>query len=162
MKNRIAVIIVLSGFIFGCSQSSNKEVKEANENLSEARSELTDAQVNENEAAKAKQVAEWTYFKTEADSSIASMQNDLEKMGVRIEKASEKNKQKMKADYAKAESNVAALREKLRQQNVEFENDMERFDDNASEKTQSFKREFKRDMDDLGKSLKDLFTDNVK
>lgn len=162
MKNVIVLLIASSGLVFGCNSTSNKEVKEASENLSAAKNELNDAQANEKEAAKAKQVAEWTYFKSEADSSITTMQNDLEKMGARIEKASEKNKQKLKADYAKAESNVAALREKLRQQNVEFEKDMERFDDNVSEKNQSFKREFKHDMDELGKSLKDLFTNNVK
>jgi hypothetical protein len=41
--------------MFSCNQSSNKEVKE---NLSEAKTELRDAKVNESQAAKAKEIAE--------------------------------------------------------------------------------------------------------
>ena len=39
---------------------------------------------------------------------------------------------------------------------------MQRFDSKVSEENQSFKREFKHDMDELGKSIKDIFKDNVK
>jgi hypothetical protein len=162
MKNVIVVIIATCGLIIGCNQTSNKEVIEANEDLAEAKTELKDAQDNKDEAAKEKATAEWKYFKNEADSSIESMQKDLNKLTIKIEKAGKNEKRQLKADYTKAENNIVVLRGKLHQRNIAFESEMERFDNTVSEKNQSFQREFKHDMEELGKSMKDLFKDNVK
>ena len=162
MKKLTVLSIVITAFIFACNQTSTKEVTEAKENLKDAESELKDAKINEKEAAKAREIAEWNNFKNESDSTIASAENDLKKMEMNIEKASKKDKQKMKNQYDKAESNLAIFREKLQKRNVEFENDMKDFNDNVSQKNQSFKREFKHDMNAFGNSIKDVFKDNVK
>jgi hypothetical protein len=161
MRNLIPVIIATVGISFGCNQTSTKGVEEAKENLSEAKTELKDARERENEAIRAKELAEWRYFTDEADSSMANMQNDLQELGVKLEKANAKNKKKLNADYAKAKIEMEILREKLRKRNLEFERDLESFGDNVSEKNQSFKREFRHDVDEFGKSLKDMFSDNV-
>jgi hypothetical protein len=162
MKNVIVVIIATCGIMTGCNQTSNKEVIKADENLAEAKTELQDAQENKNEADKEKATAEWKYFKNEADSSIESLQKDLNKLTIKIEKAGKNEKRQLKADYTKAENNIVAIRERLNQRNIAFESEMERFDNTVSEKNQSFQREFKHDMEELGKSMKDLFKDNVK
>jgi hypothetical protein len=39
---------------------------------------------------------------------------------------------------------------------------LESYKDEGKEKWESFKKEFNHDMDELGKSIKDLFKDNVK
>lgn len=109
-------------------------VKEAKENLSEAKNEFKDAKVNESEAAKAKEIAEWNNFKIEADSSIANIENGLKNSEIKIEKVGKKDKRKLKVDYAKAKSDIEALKEKLHKKNVEFENDIKSFDKNVSEK----------------------------
>lgn len=161
MKKITLLLVAVTAFIFGCNQTSKQEVKEAGENLTAAKSELKEAVVNENEAAKAKAVADWNYFKNGSDSIISEMEIDLKKMEVRLEKANKSQKIKLNADYEKAKSDFVRLKEKLAQKNVEFENEIQIYDDNVSEKNESFKNEFKHDMDELGKSLKDIFKDNV-
>ncbi len=148
--------------LFSCQQTSKKNLNAAEENLTESKTKLQKAKVNENEALKLKETEDWKYFKNEADTSIASMENDLKIMELKIEKANQKEKQKLKAEYAKAKVDLAAMKEKLRQKNIEFEKNLNSFDKNVSEKNQSFKREFKHDMDEFGKSVKDFFKDNVK
>jgi len=162
MKRITLILVAVTAFMFGCNQTSKQEVKDADENLTTAKSELKVAVVNENEAAKAKAVAEWNYFKNESDSLISNMEIDLKRMEVRLEKAKKSEKVKLSADYEKAKSDIVKLKEKLVQKNVEFENEIQIYDDNVSEKNESFKNEFKHDMDELGKSLKDIFKDNVK
>lgn len=162
MKIIPVLVFVTTAFMFSCSESSNKDVKDEKENLTVAKEDLKGAEANESEDARTKETNDWNGFKNEADSSIAKMENDLKKLDAKIEKAGKKEKQKLKANYVKSKSDIEALKEKLRQKNVEFENDMKTFDNKVSEKTQSFKREFKYDMDELGRSLQDLFDDNVK
>ena len=154
--------IALAGVLFACNQSSNKKVEDATENLTEAESELRSAEIKEKEAAKAKEIVEWNNFKQEANASIVEMENDLKKLEIRVEKSAKNDKQKAKADYEKAKSEIETLKAKLRDKSVEFETDIKSFDGNVSEKNQSFKREFKHDMDEFGNSFRDLFKDNVK
>lgn len=162
MKYSIILTIALAAMLFSCNQSPNNEVKNAKENLTEAKSELEQAQERENEAAKAKDMAEWKAFKNEADSSLAIIENDLKKMQVRIEKARSKDEKKLEADYNKAKTDLVVFKEKLHKRNLEFEEDIRHFDRKIAEKNQSFKREFKHDMNEFGAALNDLFKDNVK
>ena len=162
MKNLSMIVVAITTMLFGCNQTPTKQLNEAEENLTEAKVELKDAKANEIEAEKAKEAEEWKYFKNEADTSIANMDKDLKDMEANLEKAGKKDKQKLKADYAKAKSDMVLLREKLRTRDLEFENEIITFDNTVIEKNQSFKREFNHDMDEFGKSIKDLFTDNVK
>lgn len=162
MKKVTPVVIAITTMLFSCQQTSKKDLNAAEENLTKSKIELQEAKVNKNEALKLKEAEDWKYFKNEADTSIASMENDLRIMEIKIEKANQKEKQKLKAEYAKAKVDLAAMKEKLRQKNIEFEKNLNSFDKNVYEKNQSFKREFKHDMDEFGKSFKDLFKDNVK
>lgn len=162
MKKQTIIVFVVSSILFSCNPSSIKEVNEAKENLTEAKDELKDAKANEKEDVKAKEIAEWRHFKNEADSAIASTEKEIKKLDARMQAAGKTQKQELKVDYDKAVTDLETLKEKLHKQSVEFENDVKNFDNNVSEKNQSFKREFKHDMDEFGKSFKDLFRDNVK
>ncbi|MCC7030349.1 MAG: hypothetical protein IT257_08585 [Chitinophagaceae bacterium] len=162
MKKVTLLSLAAIAFLFSCDQSSTREVKEAKENLTEAKDELKDAQADVSEAAKAKEIAEWNHFKNEADSAIATMENDLKMAEAKFDKSDKRNKQQLKMDYEKAKADVVAMKERLQRRNAEFEDDMKRFDKNVSEKNRSFEREFKHDMNEFGSAFKDLFKDNVK
>lgn len=162
MKNRTVLALITATLLFSCNQASNKEVKDANQHLKEAKQELVTAQKTRDKAYRAKLVADWNGFKKESDSLIESMENDLVKMESKLEKAGKKDSQKWKAEYLKAKNELAALKDKLHQRNVAFENEVKKIDQLVYEKNESFKREFKHDTDELMKSLQDLFKDNVK
>lgn len=161
MKTITVLVLAATIFMLSCNQTSNKEVKDAKENLTKAKDELNDAQATEKEAVKAKEKAAWNSFKNNADSSIATMENDLKKLEIKIEEPGKKDTQKLKSDYENAKADIVAMKEILHKKNVEFENDLKNFDKNVSEKNESFKREFKHDLDEFGKSFNDLFKDNV-
>ena len=156
----LAIILVIS--IFSCNRASDKEVKEANEQLRQADQELEAAKINKDKAAKAKTIAEWNAFKKESDSLVARAGNDLGKLQAKLMKAGEKDVGKLQADYEKAKNDLALLKERLRQRNEAFEKELKKFDHRVYEENESFKREFKHDMDQLKTSLEDLFRDNVK
>jgi len=54
------------------------------------------------------------------------------------------------------------MQEKLHQNDLEFEPDMIAFNAKMVDRNESFNREFKHDMDGLGKSIADRFRDNAK
>ncbi len=162
MKRITLLLVVVAALMLGCNQTPKQEVNDAGENLTTAKIQLKEAVINETEAIKAKAVADWNYFRNSSDSIISEMEIELKKLEVRLEKANKSEKIKLNADYEKAKSDIAKLKEKLVQKNVEFENEIQIYDDNVSDKNESFKNEFKHDMDELGKSVKDIFKDNVK
>ena len=162
MKNRTVLALAMTTLLFSCNQSSNKEVKEADQHLKEANQEMEAARKAQDEAYRERIVADWKDFKKESDSLIAGMENDLIKMEVNLVKTNKKDSQKLKADYIQTKNDLASLKEKLHQRNVAFENDVKKIDQQVYEKNESFKREFKHDMNELLKSLQDLFKDNVK
>lgn len=162
MKNRIGLAAALAISMVSCNQSSDKVVTEADQQLKQAEQELKTAQINKDKAAKAKAVAEWNAFKKESDSLIFHAGSELGKLQAELTKASKKDGEKLRADYEKAKSDLALLKENLHERNVAFEKDVKKFDQQVNEKNESFKREFKHDMDELKRSLEDLFKDNVK
>lgn len=161
MKSITGFTIITTTFIFSCNQVPNEEVKDANQNLKEAKHELKEARINENQASKAKNTDEWNFFKKECDSAISSMEDDLKKAKVKLANTNKKYAQKLNADYVKANNELASLKDKLHQKNAAFESNVGKFDNRVYQKNESFKREFKHDMEALGRSYKNLFQDNV-
>jgi len=162
MKKIIVLVLATAAFMYGCNKSSSEELIKAKEDLKEAKSALDESKIKKSEAVNAKEKAEWNNFKIEADSTFVSIEQDLKKLKVTIEKADKKDKQKLKAAYDKSKNNVDVLKEKLHKRNLEFEKDIKNLDSIILVKNQSFKREFKHDMDEFGKSFKDLFRNNIK
>ena len=54
------------------------------------------------------------------------------------------------------------MKEDLREENLIIESDLKRLDKKVAKENELFKCEFKHDMDELGKSIKYLFKDEVK
>lgn len=161
MKKTIMYAFLLASLAVSCNEPS-KEVQAAEDNVDIAQEELKHALSKENDEAQAQEMADWDAFKNKADSTVTSLENDLKKLDDRINKAAAKDKQKLRADYDKSKNDIQLMKEKLVQRNLEFEEDMKRFDKTVTEKNRSFKREFEHDLEQLGSSFSDLFKDNVK
>jgi hypothetical protein len=145
MMNNIvtfAVVGLVAGMLFtGCEKSSEQKVAGAKENLGEAKQDLKDAQ--------AKYLAEWQTFKRESDSTIAVNEKRIDAFKEKMGKASTK----VKAKYSKE---VAELEQK----NHDLKKKLDEYKDEGQSKWEEFKTNFNRDMDAIGKTMKDLFKDN--
>ena len=87
-----------------------------------------------------------------------SIQADIESNKLQIEQL---RKEKVKAKAAAIEERNKRI-EELREQNDKLEARIKEYKSNSRENWLEFKREFKNDMDELGKAFKDLGKDNVK
>jgi parvulin-like peptidyl-prolyl isomerase len=91
--------------------------------------------------------SEYQKFKKEADVKMKQFDNDIAKL-----KAKAKNENKAIQD--KYNKDVIALEQKNNEMKKQLEKDKQM--DKA--KLKSFEQDFNKSMDDLGKSIKDLFT----
>lgn len=139
----VATIIVASIFT-GCDSSAQK-VENAQEEVQDAKQDLNEAQKKADEqAAKDAKAEEWKNFKADAETKI----NNNE---IRITEL----KSKMNVS-GKTMSNIYENRIKaLEEQNKDLKARIYTYETNQSD-WETFKREFNRDMDALGKALKDF------
>jgi len=161
MKNKIGFAVAMACCIMGCNRVPNKDVKAADQRLTEANRELKDAKQNKDKAIKAQTVDEWNKFKNESDSSIATMQNDLKNMEVKLVKTNTKENEQLRKMLVKVKRDLTELRNKLYQRNISFVSGLGRFNYSMYEKNQSFKREFEHDIKEMRKSINDLFKNNT-
>ena len=140
---KIAFITLATGSVLtSCMSSEDKvenskvQVENAQENLDEAK-----RQQAENEAQ----------FKFEANQQITAN----EQLIADLKLYSKNKKAEVKAEYDKSINDLETQNEVLKAR-VEAQKEAN------DEKWESFKTEFKHDMDELGKSLRDLGKDNVK
>ena len=137
----IAGAIVITGSTaFG---QENKKAKEARSDVKEAQKELR--------LAKTDSVADYQQFKKDAEKQIAENQKTIAELKAKKWKDSNENKEKY-------DKKVLTLEQKNN-------NLKKRIDGSTSTETSawtSFKREFNHDMNELGNSIKDIGTNNVK
>jgi gas vesicle protein len=137
MKTKIltfAVVGCMTGLLFaGCDKTSEQKVEAANQELKEAKADYT---------------AEWQKFKTESEAQIKVNEDKIDAYKEKMDKAGHK----AKANYKKA---VAELKEK----NHALKEKLEEYKDDGESKWQEFKRNFSNDLDAVGKTVSDLFTD---
>jgi predicted nucleic acid-binding Zn-ribbon protein len=138
MKNKIftfAVIGCIAGIILaGCEKTSEEKVEGAKQELKDA---------------KADYLAEWQTFKAESEEQIKANEDRIDAFQEKMEKAGTKTK----AKYSKA---VA----ELKQNNRDLKRKLEEYKDEGEGKWHEFKTNFSHDMDAIGKTMKDLFTDS--
>ncbi|TKT86235.1 hypothetical protein [Dyadobacter frigoris] len=166
MKNSKSILFATGIFtmslIMSCGDASKKDMKDADKNLKEANKDLKEAAVDANDEAKLKAKSDWQNFKMESDSEIVAMQNQTTRFKEKIQKANKKEKIKLTADLKNVEQKLDSQKRKLETKNAEFEASIDKFDASVETKNESFQREFKHDMNELGGAVKDLFKDNVK
>ncbi|MEO8772046.1 MAG: hypothetical protein ABI402_18250 [Ferruginibacter sp.] len=152
----------ISILMISCNDASKKDMADADKNLKEAKQDIKEAVITSNDSAKANAISNWKSFKNESDSAIAGMEKDVITIEKKMTKADDAAKATLKTNLDKTNKKLKDLKEKMQQRNAEFENDINEFDANVAAKNQSFQREFRHDMNELGTAFKDLFKDNVK
>jgi predicted nucleic acid-binding Zn-ribbon protein len=147
MKIKMLIPAVAIGFttaaFISCGPSENK-VDNANENIQEAKEDLNQAM---NDAR-----AEWEKFVTDSREKIRENQEKIAKQREKLATADDaKEREKHREKIAELEAKNNELRRKIDEYKYENETAW-----------QEFKREFNHDMDELGRSIDNVFEDNVK
>ena len=102
-------------------------------------------------AKKEANAEEFKAFKKDTDSIINENKAKIEVLKLKVKKTGES----IDATYQK---NIADLEQK----NKDLKIKMETYKNDANSDWQSFKREFKHDLDEIGQAFKDLTVDNKK
>jgi hypothetical protein len=158
----LAAGLSLAILISSCNDASKKDMSDASNNIKEANADVKEAVIVSNDSAKAAAISNWNTFKNESDSAIAGMEKEAKTIEAKIAKANNKEKEKLQAYLKSIKEKLNGLKMRLEQKNIEFKNDINKFDATVVTKSQSFEREFKHDMNELGTSFKNIFKDNVK
>lgn len=145
MKKTIMFTATLSTLLFvalsGCESNSQK-TQEAKENVSKATDELAKAQLNaEMDSMRMVNVAEWELFKNETDGKIQANE-------IRIAYLRKSLKQSKQAVTKEMNVKISELEEK----NKELKSRLVTYDKVQGDWIE-FKREFSKDMDQLGSAL---------
>lgn len=150
MKKTI-LMLTMAAFVAGtatltaCSSPAEKEAK-AEEHVQDAKQDLVAAQQNATQASiNAANAEEWQAFKNETNAKIDANQSMI----------SELRKMKRKADNDMTEAAYKAKIDELQERNKLLRERMDAYETNKSDWA-TFKSKFNSDMDDLGRSLKDI------
>lgn len=142
--NLALTTFIVATVLVGCQDKSKQEA-EAKENVENAKENLDDAKAELSDARRAATEQEWQAFKDSTNATIkqneiriAEMKAELKKTGKTID-----------SEYSKK---IQELEEK----NKEIKNKLEVYKNDTNSDWQSFKKEFRHDMDDLGQSLKNF------
>jgi len=165
MKKNISTLLVgffLSILIISCNGESIKDMTNTSGNVKESDREMKEEIIASNDTTKGTSLANWQAFKKESDLAIVSMEKDIKTIEIKLDKANKSAKTKLKADLNRTKQRLEVLKEKLKKRNDEFENDANKFDEKVVLKSQSFQREFKHDMKEMGNAFKNLFKDNTR
>lgn len=147
----LAVAIIIGTTLMMSCKSSTKEEKEAQEKVVEAKENVQDAKDSLRVAKNEVNAEELKAFKKETDSVINDNKAKIEVLKLKMKKTGES----IDATYQK---NIADLEQKNKNLKIK----MEAYKNDATSDWQSFKREFKHDLDEIGQAFKDLTVDNKK
>lgn len=139
----LTTTLFVSGIILNSCKSSSEKVENAGENVSDAKQDLTKAEINYTDAIQA--------FRKETADKIAVNDQKIAELKAKIENEKKSAREEHKKRIAE-----------LKQKNEDMKKRMDKYQDNGKEGWESFKREFDHDMDGLGKALNDLTVNNSK
>lgn len=142
------LFLILAAFS-GC-QSSTSKLEKAKDKVQEAKMDLADSQT-ELYLIRLDTISKYEQFKIEAEKIIIAQEKSISEIKARI---ATENKE-INADYDK----TLVLSEK---KNSELKTKLADFKDDGQDKWIDFKNEFNHDINELGKTLKDLTVENVK
>lgn len=136
------VVFSVSTVLTSCS-SPDEKVEDAQENVENASQDLDEAKEDYRNA--------YAKFQMDANETMTANEAGI----VELKEKAKTVKKEEREDYERAivvlEKRNEAMRARVRD-----------YKDEGNEKWESFKREFKHDMDELNQSLKDLGKNNVK
>jgi len=153
MKKTIIILgstLFLILTIFSGCQSSASKLKNAEDKVQEAKIDLADSKTDLY-MIRLDTISNYEQFKKEAEKIIIAQEKSITEIKAQIAI----NKNEINTDYDKEltilENKNSALRTKLAD-----------YKDDGQDKWIGFKNEFNHDMNELGKTLKNLTVDNVK
>lgn len=162
MKYQTISILAISLLMSSCSQTSKEEVKDTKKNMKSVRHELDNLTVNENIALKAKTAEDWKKFKTESNSTITKLDQDLLKLEDILSKINTRDKQKLDADFKQAKDDIQSLRNKLNKKDENFESDIHDFSKKTTQENDIFKQDFRLELEKVNLSVKKMIRDDKK
>lgn len=153
MKNPIYLFALAVSLLFGTMltscQSSSEKVEEASEDVQDAKEDLQDAKTDAaEENARVANAEEWKMFRSEHDAILRTNDTRIAEL-----------KAKMKRSENAADKAYAERVNALEQRNKELNDRMTNYESNQSD-WESFKREFKHDMDAIGQGFNELTVNN--
>ncbi len=144
-----SMLIAVSVFT-GCKSPAQKE-EAAQAEVQDAQQNLDEAQTDANaESQKVATKEEWILFKSDAELKIQSNEDRIAVLTVKMNRPGEILDPLYKKKI-----------QTLEQQNKDLKDRMIVYEKNQSDWS-TFKREFNRDMDELGDAIKDLTVDNAR
>jgi hypothetical protein len=155
MKKKIfayTAILLLTGMLFfGCSPASQPKVEEAKNSTKSAVNSMEEARKTDVNAVKEKTAQDWQTFKKDMENLSGQNQARIKELRDKISAADAKNRARLNQDLDTLEQKNNELKKKLEAQKEE-----------EKQKMEAVQTEFRRDMDELGKALRDFRVDNVK
>jgi hypothetical protein len=142
LKKTLSIIFIGTIITTSCN-SPAKKVEKAQENLEVAEIEYTQAYKDS--------VDEFMLFRNTMESRIESNEVVINKYKI-----------DMKENNSKAKSKDQKIIDDLEQKNINMRKRIEEYNKTGREEWDAFKKEFNYDMDELGKSLKNLTIRNTK
>ena len=137
MNKSILILALVAGTIFTSCKSAAQRETAAKQNVVEARQELRDTKISN--------ANEWLEFKTESLEKISDNETKIADLKVQMNKP------------GKTFDGLYRTRiEKLEAKNKELKSKINNYDGNETGWT-TFKKDFNRDMNEMGKNIKDLF-----
>lgn len=137
MNKSIVILAILTGIIFTSCKTAQQKEEMAKENVINANQDLKDTKISN--------ANEWLTFKRESQEKILD---------------NEKRITKLKVEMNKPGSTFDGLYrtriEKLEAKNTELKMKLDSYNGNETE-WNTFKNDFNRDIDEIGKNIKDLF-----
>jgi peptidoglycan hydrolase CwlO-like protein len=157
MRNKLIFTITITMLIgvvfFTACQSPKVKEDEAVENVQDAKEELEDVKLDakvEEQLQNEVSLEDWKIFKLESE--LKMKENDIRIAELKVKKR--KSGKLLDPLFDKKIEN-------LEQKNTDLKAKINAFDKSQSN-WEAFKREFKHDMDELGKAMNDLTIDNKK
>ena len=145
MKIKILMLAVLGfigGVVFmGCQNAQENNSHQPNESMVETKPDSQVVQTSYSD--------EWQSFKSTSEQKIQDDENSIAAFKVKMNKSGTKMKAKYNIEISKLEATNLAMKKKLE----EYKND-------GKSAWDDFKSGFNKEMDKLGKSVKDLTSDN--
>ena len=147
----LAITTFIAGTVLVSCKSSTKEEIESRDKVDVAEQNLKDAKDSLVMAKKAATAEEWQSFKDQKDSVISYNEAKIAELKLKMQNAG-------KSVDAKYQKNI----DLLEQRNKDLKIKGDTYKNDANSNWQSFKREFKHDMDEIGQAFKDVAVDNKK
>jgi DNA repair exonuclease SbcCD ATPase subunit len=142
----IASLIVIAGFILAGCDSSSEKISDAHENVKDAKDNVADAEYDLY-IAKQDSSEEYLKFKRESEDRINELDNQIAELKLKISKE-KKNEQNESMELLNdLERRTAQMKKELKEYVATKDKDWIMFRD-----------KYKKNMDDLGKSISNFFT----